>query len=75
MRGQPGAGGRERSRVGCRAIQPPTLTHCPLPLLPVQVRPVVYEEIRQEADDDMRRLIKSIKVSGAAVCTEIQYRQ
>lgn len=33
---------------------------------PPQVRPVVHEEVRLEADDDMRRLIQGIKVSRAA---------
>lgn len=28
---------------------------------PPQVRPVVFEEVRLEADDDMRRLIQNIK--------------
>jgi len=30
----------------------------------VQVPPVVFEELRQEVDDEMRLLIKSIKASG-----------
>lgn len=30
----------------------------------LQVRPVVHEEVRLEADDDMRRLIQGIKARG-----------
>jgi hypothetical protein len=30
----------------------------------LQVRPVVFEELRLEADDDMRRLIQNVKASA-----------
>ena len=40
----------------------------------LQVRPVVHEELRLEADDEMRRLIQSIKakhISTAPACLPV----
>ena len=35
------------------------------------MRPVVQEEVRLEVDDDMRRLIQSIKASCQSLCRAV----
>ena len=52
----------------CRLLLLPAAAACLL--LPaaaaclLQVRPVVFEELRLEADEDMRRLIQNVKASA-----------